>query len=71
MRAALSGHMENKNDRNTHEDARTLSFDEFKARYFEGHPVEDRIARPFWSDFRFAFEGSLLSYIEATTRSEE
>ncbi len=58
------------NERNTHEDART-SFDAFKVRYFDGYPVPDRIAKEFWDDFRFAHEGSLSSYVEATTKEEE
>lgn len=47
--------------------AKRYTFDYFKAKYFKGHPVSDKEAREYYSDFRYAFHGGLGKYIRETT----
>lgn len=48
--------------------ARRMTYEQFKKVYFAEEPgVRDSIAREFWSDFRYAFNGSLSKYIKETT----
>lgn len=53
-------------ERNPH--ARKMTYDQFKKVYFAEEPkVRDSIAKEFWSDFNYAFNGPLSKYIQETT----
>ena len=47
--------------------SRRYTYTEFKQRYFKGENIPNRIAKEFWSDFRYAFDGGLQRYIKETT----
>ena len=47
--------------------AQKMTYEDFKKVYFEGEPVKDSIAKEFWSDFNYAFTGSLSKYIKETS----
>lgn len=58
-------------DRELNPHAKKMSFEDFKKAYFKGESVSDKVAREFWSDFRWAHVGSLKSYKEATSDLHE
>ena len=47
--------------------SKRYTFAQFKKRYFKNGPVPNAVAKEFWSDFRYAFQGGLQKYIDATT----
>lgn len=47
--------------------AQKMTYEDFKKVYFKGEPVKDVIAKEFWSDFNYAFKGSLSKYIKETS----
>jgi hypothetical protein len=47
--------------------SRRYTYTEFKRRYFKGEDIPNRIAKEFWGDFRYAFDGGLQRYIKETT----
>ena len=47
--------------------SRRYTYTEFKRRYFKGENISNRIAKEFWGDFRYAFNGGLQRYIKETT----
>lgn len=47
--------------------SRRYTYTEFKQRYFKGENIPNRIAKEFWSDFRYSFDGGLQRYIKETT----
>jgi len=53
-------------ERNPH--ARKMTYEQFKKVYFAEEPnVRDSIAKEFWSDFNYAFNGPLSKYLRETT----
>ncbi len=47
--------------------SRRWTLESFTKKYFGGEPVNRRVAREFWSDFRLGYVGSLTRYIRETT----
>jgi hypothetical protein len=47
--------------------AQKMTYEDFKKVYFEGETVKDVIAKEFWSDFNYAFNGPLSKYIKETS----
>ena len=47
--------------------SKRYTFDRFKKRYFGNEPVSRQVAKEFWSDFRYAYQGGLQQYIKETT----
>ena len=44
--------------------SKRYTYAEFKQRYFKDSTVSNRIAKEFWYDFRYAFNGGLQKYIK-------